>query len=229
MLIAARPAEGVLELRLDRPAQLNALTMALAQQLRDAVLQAAADPSVRVLLLGGEGRGFCAGKDRDDPATTEFVEVLQQLAAALMDCPKPVVAAVHGWAVGAGLELLLNCDIVLAAQSARFMLPEVHLGLFGTGGVVALLPRKIGLARAKAVLMLGREFSAAEAAQWGLVWSVVEDAQLRPQAVAIAQQLAAADAAVLAGIKALLHEETFGDLGSVLAREAQAHARLGLG
>jgi 2-(1,2-epoxy-1,2-dihydrophenyl)acetyl-CoA isomerase len=208
---------------------MNALTLVLAQHLLDAVRQANHDDSVRVLLLTGEGRSFCAGKDRDDPATPQFVEVLQQLALALMQGAKPVVAAVQGWAVGAGLELLLNCDIVVAAQSARFMLPEVNAGLFGTGGVLALLPRKIGLARAKGVLMLGQEFSAGQAEQWGLIWSVAQDGELTQSALAIARRLASADRAILGNIKALLHRESFGELGDVLEREAQAHGKLGQG
>jgi 2-(1,2-epoxy-1,2-dihydrophenyl)acetyl-CoA isomerase len=229
MLVSKRPDAGILELRLNRPQRLNALTLALTQHLLTAVRQASHDDTVRVLLLTGEGRAFCAGKDRDDPATPQFVEVLQQLALALMQGSKPVVAAVQGWAVGAGLELLLNCDIVVAAQSARFMLPEVNAGLFGTGGVLALLPRKIGLARAKGVLMLGQEFSAGQAEQWGLIWSVAQDGELTQSALAIARRLASADRAILGNIKALLHRESFGELGDVLEREAQAHGRLGQG
>jgi 2-(1,2-epoxy-1,2-dihydrophenyl)acetyl-CoA isomerase len=226
MLVAKRPADGVLELRLNRPQRLNALTLALTQHLLAAVRQANGDDTVRVLLLTGEGRAFCAGKDRDDPPTPEFVEALQQLALALMESPKPAVAAVQGWAVGAGLELLLNCDIVIAAQSARFMLPEVSAGLFGTGGVLALLPRKIGLAKAKGVLMLGQEFSAREAEQWGLIWSVVEDGELAPSALAGARQLAGSNPAILGEIKSLLHQESFGDIEAVLEREARAHSKL---
>ena len=119
-LLREGPRAGVLVLRLNRPQRLNALTLALARELLAAVEQADADPAVRVIVLEGEGRAFSAGKDRDDPPTPEFVDVLQRLAAALMDSPKPVVAAVQGWAVGAGVEILLNCDIVVAARDARF-------------------------------------------------------------------------------------------------------------
>jgi 2-(1,2-epoxy-1,2-dihydrophenyl)acetyl-CoA isomerase len=226
MLVSRHPEDGVLELRLNRPQRLNALTLALTEHLLGAVRQAHHDRAVRVLLLTGEGRAFCAGKDRDDPGTPEFVASLQQLALALMECPKPVIAAVQGWAVGAGLELLLNCDIVVAARSARFMLPEVNAGLFGTGGVMALLPRQIGLARAKGVLMLGGEFGAPQALDWGLIWSVAEEGQLREAALAIARQLATADPEILRSIKSLLHEEAVGALPAVLEREADAHRRL---
>ena len=220
------PDNGVLTLSLDRPQRLNALTLELARALLQAVQQAQTDAAVRTILITAQGRAFCAGKDRDDPGTSEFVAVLQQLAAALMNSPKPVVAAVQGWAVGAGLELLLNCDIVLAAHSARFMLPEVHAGLFGTGGVLALLPRKIGLAKAKGALMLGREFSAQQADAWGLVWAVVADEALAGEAAAVARQLADSDAKLLGEIKGLLHREVVPDLPDVLAREAAVHKRL---
>ncbi|MBI2769180.1 MAG: enoyl-CoA hydratase/isomerase family protein [Burkholderiales bacterium] len=217
---------GVLQLRLNRPQRLNALTLALTRELLAAMRQAGRNDAVRAILLTGEGRAFCAGKDRDDAAGPQFVEALQQLAGALMNSPKPVVAAVQGWAVGAGLELMLNCDIVIAGEGARFMLPEVSIGLFGTGGVLALLPHTVGLARAKGALMLGEEFSARDAQQWGLIWSVVEDGKLQDAARATALKLAAADAAVLGQVKALLHRETFGELAGVLERETAAHGRL---
>lgn len=221
-------AEGVLELRLNRPARLNAVTLALARELAQAVRAAQADGNVHVLLLSAEGRAFCAGKDRDDPATSEFVDALQDVARALMECPKPVVAAAQGWAVGAGLEMLLNCDIVVASRDARFMLPEVNIGLFGTGGVLALLPRAVGLPRAKAMLMLGRELAADDAHALGLVAMLCDPEQLADAARSVARELAQRDARVLAEIKASLHRETFGDLAGVLAREAQVHERLGV-
>jgi 2-(1,2-epoxy-1,2-dihydrophenyl)acetyl-CoA isomerase len=217
----------VLELRLDRPARLNAFTLPLARELAQAVRAAQADDAVRVLLLSAEGRAFCAGKDRDEPATGEFVDALQDVARALMESPKPVVAAAQGWAVGAGLEVLLNCDIVVASRDARFMLPEVNIGLFGTGGVLALLPRAVGLPHAKAMLMLGRELPAVDAHGLGLVAMLCDPEQLAPTAISVARELAQRDARVLAQIKASLHRETFGDLAGVLAREAQVHERLG--
>jgi enoyl-CoA hydratase/carnithine racemase len=226
MLVRGGPVDGVLQLRLHRPDRLNALNSALAHELLLAVEDATRDAAVRVILLSGDGRSFCAGKDRDEAPSPAFVDTLQRLARTLMELPKPVVAAVHGWAVGAGLEILLNCDIVVAARNAQFKLPEVSAGLFGTGGVLALLPRKVGLARAKGILLLGGDFSAVDAQRWGLVWKVVDDEQCASQALAIATQLAMSDARVLAEMKALLHEEAFGSLDAVLRREAKAHGRL---
>jgi len=226
MLIRRHPEPDVLELRLHRPQQLNALNRALAHELLEALRAAHANRAVRCILLTAEGRAFCAGKDRDEPATPEFVQLLQDLARALMDRRLPVVAAVQGWAVGAGCELLLNCDLVVAERSAKFMLPEVSAGLFGTGGVLALLPRTVGLARAKGILMLGEAFTAEEAGRWGLVWAVADEGTAAAQALHLARKLAAADPLVLQQVKAGLHHEVIGDLEGVLQREAGAHARI---
>jgi len=220
---------GVLELRLNRPERLNALTLDLVRDLLAAVQAGAADPAVRVILLTGEGRAFCAGKDRDDPPTPVFVGTLQALASALVRARQPVVTAVQGWVVGAGFELMLNGDLTVAARGARFVLPEVQVGLFGTGGVAALLPRLIGLQKAKGLLMLGQELGAADAERWGLVWQVVDDAALADQARLLAQQLAQSSPALLAEVKQLVHREHLGDFDASLAREAQVHQRLGEG
>lgn len=220
---------GVLELRLHRPQRLNALTLALAGDLLAAMQAATADPAVRTILLTGEGRAFCAGKDRDDPPTPAFVDTLQALAAALVQAPQPVVVAVQGWVVGAGFELMLNGDLTVAARGARFVLPEVHVGLFGTGGVAALLPRLVGLQKAKGLLMLGQEIDAVEAERCGLVWQVVDDAELATHARALAGQLADSSPALLAEIKRLVHGEQLGDFDAALAREAAVHQRLNPG
>jgi 2-(1,2-epoxy-1,2-dihydrophenyl)acetyl-CoA isomerase len=215
---------AVLELRLNRPARLNALTLTMSRELLAAVQQGLADADVRVLLLSGAGAAFCAGKDKDDPASAEFVDVLQALAATLMGCAQPVIACVQGWVVGAGLELMLNADIVVAARSARFMLPEVRLGLFGTGAITSLLPAAVGLPRAKALLMRGQAFGADEAERWGLVAAVVDDEHALAVALDQAVQLAASDRHVLAGTKQLLHRAALGDVAQALESEAQVHA-----
>jgi len=213
--------DGIAEITLQRPERLNALTPGMAQALLEAVRQAQADPAVRVLLLQGEGRAFCAGKDRDAPGTAAFVAALQALAEALVHGGKPSVAAVQGWAVGAGLELALDCDLVIASDDARFKLPEALLGLPGTGGVHALLPRLAGLGRAKALLWLGSEFDATQAREWGLAWDVAPRAELPECACAYARQLAAIDPAALARIKALVHGAALPGFGQTLAGEAE--------
>src|SRR5690606_8097649 len=119
----------------------------LARELLSAIESAAADDAVRVLLLRGEGRAFCAGRDVSAPPTDEDLRLVQAVARALVALPKPVVAAVHGWTVGAGLEWMLDADIVIAAESARFRLPEASLGVFVTGGLSATLQAHAGLGR----------------------------------------------------------------------------------
>ncbi|MDR3452036.1 MAG: enoyl-CoA hydratase/isomerase family protein [Rhodoferax sp.] len=227
MSILVEHIEGVLEIRLNRPDKLNALTLVMARELLARVTDGLRDAQVRAILLRGKGRAFCAGKDRDDPPAPEFVSVLQDLAKALMNTAKPVVAAVHGWVIGAGLELMLNCDIAIASRGARFMLPEVNMGLFGTGAVASLLPRSVGLQKAKGMLMLGREVSATDAERWGLIWAVIDDENLVTEARNLARQLAAGDPVVLGAMKELLHRESIGDIAGALQREAQAHDKLG--
>lgn len=220
-LIPNKSPEGVLELRMNRPARLNALTHTLAKQLRDQVQAARDDRSVRVLLICAEGRAFCAGKDRDDPPSDEFVQTLQELSQELLEIPKPVVAAVQGWAVGAGFELAAACDLIIAADNARFQLPEIQLGLPATGGIHMLLPRLVGMSRAKGLLWLGQEMDAPQALQWGLAWELTTAQDLSARSQALARQLATLDADSLARIKRLVHAEHLPDIGQALQREAQ--------
>ena len=211
---------GLLEIALNRPDRLNALTPQSAQALLHAVRQGQDDPAVRLLLIRGEGRAFCAGKDRDAPASAAFVATLQQLAAALVD-GKPAIAAVQGWAVGAGLELALNCDVVFASEDARFALPEAQLGLPGTGGIHALLPRLIGLGRAKALLWSGQAFTARQAHDWGLVWQVTPAHALLDEARAFGRLLEQAEPGALARVKTLLHDAALRGFGATL--DAEGH------
>jgi len=224
-LIETQRHGAVLELRLNRPAKLNALTQAMSEQLLGAMTAGLADQGVRALLLSGAGTSFCAGKDKDEPGTAAFVDVLQALAAVLLGSPKPVVACVQGWVVGAGLELMLGADVTVAARSSRFMLPEVRLGLLGTGAVTSLLPAAVGLPRAKALLMLGRPFGADDAERWGLVAGVTDDEQALTTALELATELAGTDANALAATKALLHAAALGDVANALQRESAAHSQ----
>src|SRR5690606_29082231 len=133
------------------------------------------DAAVRVLRLRGAGKAFCAGRDVGAPPTEDDLTLVQAVAQAIVSLEKPVVAAVHGWVVGAGLEWMLDADVVIAAEGARFKLPEASLGVFVTGGLTATLAASAGLARAKALMLLGEPFDAAQAQAWGLVWQVVAD------------------------------------------------------
>jgi 2-(1,2-epoxy-1,2-dihydrophenyl)acetyl-CoA isomerase len=196
----------VLRLSLNRPDKLNAIDNALARALVDALAGAEANPDIRVVLLRGNGRAFCAGRDVGRAPTEDDLALTQQVATAIVRCSRPVVAAVHGWVVGAGLEWMLDADVVVAASAARFKLPEASLGVFVTGGISATLPAVAGLARAKALLLLGEEFSAAQAQAWGLVWSVVGDDELDDCALRLARRLAAVDPHVAGRFKRVLNE-----------------------
>ena len=160
MTLRSELADQVLTLRLDRPKRLNAIDEATARALLDALRRAEESADVRVVVLRGSGRAFSAGRDVSEPPTPAILALVQDVARAIVALPKPVVAAVHGWVVGAGVEWMLDADIVVAARSARFKLPEIGLGVFVTGGITSTLPRYAGLARAKGLLLLGEEFSA---------------------------------------------------------------------
>lgn len=183
--------EGVLTLCLNRPDKLNAINNPLALSLLDALNKGAANAAVRAIRLRGRGLAFCAGRDISTPPSERDLELVQTVADAIVRNPKPVLAQVHGWTVGAGLEWMMCADVVVAGESARFKLPEAGLGVFVTGGLTATLPASAGWARAKALAMLGEAFSARQAVDWGLIYKSVDDADLDAAARQTAQTLAA--------------------------------------
>jgi len=220
-------ADGIMTVSLNRPDKLNAIDNELAAALLAAVEQAARDAAVRVLVLRGNGRAFCAGRDVSAPPTEQDLVLVQAVAQALVRLPKPVLAAVHGWTVGAGFEWMLNADIVLAAESARFKLPEASLGVFVTGGLTATLPAYAGVARAKALMLLGEEFSPAQAQAWGLVWKVVPDSELESSTLQAAAKLAALKPEVAAGFKRVLNDIGLRHFDEAVALENDAQRVLG--
>ena len=193
-------------LSLNRPEKLNAIDNELARALLAAIDLALHDATVRVLLLRGNGRAFCAGRDVTSPPTEDDLTLVQAVAKALVHLPKPVVACVHGWTVGAGLEWMLNADLAVAGQSARFKLPEASLGVFVTGGLTATLPAYAGVARAKALILLGEEFSPIQAQAWGLIWKVVPDQELEAASLLICTKLASLRPQVAEKFKRVLNE-----------------------
>jgi 2-(1,2-epoxy-1,2-dihydrophenyl)acetyl-CoA isomerase len=197
--------QGVLVLTLNRPHCLNAIDNALARELLAGVQGAERDPDTRVILLRGAGRAFCAGRDVSAPPTEDDLVLVQAVASAIVHAAVPVVTAVHGWTVGAGLEWMLATDIAVAASSARFRLPEASLGVFVTGGITATLSAAAGLQRAKALMLLGETFDAKQAAEWGLVWKVVDEGELDAASWAIAARLAELEPHVAAQFKQVLN------------------------
>lgn len=219
-------AEGIMTVTLNRPAKLNAIDNDLARELLDAIVIAARDDNVRVLLLRGAGRAFCAGRDVGAPPSDDDLVLVQAVAAAIAEISKPVVAMVHGWTLGAGLEWMLDADLVIAAQSSRFKLPEASLGVFVTGGLTATLPAYAGLARAKGLILLGEEFSASQAHAWGLVWQVVADADLEGRAREVCRRLAGLEPRVVGEFKKALNEIGLAHFQRAIAAETGAQRRL---
>lgn len=193
-------ADGVATITLNRPDKLNAFTEAMHGELAAILDSVEADPSVRALLLTGAGRAFCAGQDLSDrvmgegDAPPDLGDTLERLYNPLIRrlcrLERPVVCAVNGVAAGAGANLALNCDLVLAARSARFMEPFCRLGLVPDAGGTWILPRLVGAARARGLALLGEQLSAEQAEDWGLIWRVVDDDRLMDEASALARHLA---------------------------------------
>ena len=196
---------GVLTLTLNRPGKLNAIDNELAAGLRDALDAAATDDAVRVIRIRGNGRAFCAGRDVSEAPTDKDLDLVQAVARSIVGNPKPIVAVVHGWTVGAGLEWMLNADIVYACDDAKFKLPEASLGVFVTGGLVATLPAAVGLSRAKALMLLGDVFSAREALDWGMVYRVLPMDELDVASVSACNRLAALEPQVAMQFKRVLN------------------------
>lgn len=203
---------GVRQVTLNRPERLNAILPALLEDLIAALDAAAADPGVRAILLTGAGRAFCAGDDLKDFAaqvgdaasTRAYVERIQDVTRRLTLGDKPVVGAIRGWAVGGGLEWVINCDLAIAAEGTRFFFPEVGWGLFVTGGVTALLPRLVGLQKARELILFGERFDARQALDWKLLWQVVPDEALMPTALATARRIAALPPGPVRALKRIL-------------------------
>lgn len=196
-------------IRLNRPDKLNAFNAAMHADLLAALDAAAEDRACRALLLTGAGRAFCAGQELADEVAPgadlgPVVERFNALVHRIRDLPIPVVAAVNGVAAGAGANLALACDIVLAGKGARFIQAFVKIGLAPDTGGSWFLPRLVGDARARALLLTGDAVSGEQAMAWGMVWQAVDDAALLPTAEALAAQLAVQPTATIALIKRAL-------------------------
>lgn len=199
--------DGILQIRLNRPARKNALSQQMYRDMNSALQRAAEDSSIKVVLLQGGDDCFSAGNDLKDFLAAGVLDAEHptvQFLYLLAQCPKPLVAAVSGLAIGIGTTALLHCDLVYAADSARFQLPFTQLGLCPEAASSLLLPRLIGYQRAAQYLLLGERFDAAQAYAMGLVNQVVTSAELEALAWQKAQQLAALPADAVQTSKALL-------------------------
>jgi 2-(1,2-epoxy-1,2-dihydrophenyl)acetyl-CoA isomerase len=228
---------GVARLTLNRPERLNSFTEAMHGEVRDALARVKADPGVRVLLLTGAGRGFCAGQDLADRSVAPGAEPVdigdsiernyKPLVLALRALPLPVVCAVNGVAAGAGANIALACDIVIAAKSASFVQAFCKIGLIPDAGGTYFLPRLVGSARAMGLAMLGDKLSAEQAAQWGLIWKCVDDAELASTVDALLQHFASAPTRGLAATKRALRLAADSSLEAQLDVERDLQRELG--
>ncbi|RED29676.1 enoyl-CoA hydratase [Rhodopseudomonas thermotolerans] len=220
---------------LNRPDRLNSFNAAMHRALATA-LDAARDPACRAVLLTGAGRGFCAGQDLADVAVTDGAapdlgvtidEFYNPLVRRIRALDKPVVCAVNGTAAGAGANIALSCDIVLAARSAKFIQSFAKIGLVPDSGGTWLLPRLIGDARAKALAMLAEPIGAETAAGWGLIWRAVDDDQLRTEAEKLTAHLATQPTQGLALIKQALAAAATNTLDAQLDLERDLQRKAG--
>ena len=230
-------AGGVGRLTLNRPERLNAWNSQFGSDLLSVVEREAADDSVRAVLVTGAGRGFSSGADLKagfDPADDGMPDIYKELhdvyhpaIAGIRRLPKPVVAAVHGPAVGIGCSLALACDLVMAAESAYFGLAFVNIGLMPDGGSTALVPPAVGKARAFQMALLGERITAPQALDWGLINWIYPDDGLMDEAAALVERLAVGPTRSYASSKQALNNFIYGDLDAQLDLEAELQHALG--
>ena len=229
--------DGIARVTLTRPDRLNSFTAAMHGELRDALTRVRADASARVLLLTGAGRGFCAGQDLSDRAVApgaapvdlgaSIETFYRPLVLELQSMPMPVVCAVNGVAAGAGANIALACDLVIAAKSASFIQAFCKIGLIPDSGGTYFLPRLVGTARAMGLALLGDRLSAQQAAEWGLIWKCVDDAELVPAVDALLAQLSQAPTRGLVATRRALHASAQATLEQQLDLERDLQRELG--
>ena len=221
---------GVATISLNRPKRLNAINLELLKTLHGAIQAANDDDNVRVILLRGQGRAFCAGddlKEFDQQVGTEsetraYIENIQNISRGLCLNQKMVVGAIHGWAVGGGLEWVINCDFVVMARTTRFFFPEISLGIFVTGGVTKLLVEQIGLSRAREMILLGEKYAATDALRLGFDWRIVEDSQVFEVGNDLAKRITTLPINPVRNLKRVLRESSTLTLEQTLILETKA-------
>ena len=227
-------AAAVRTITLNRPATLNSFTAAMHAQLLPALNDAADDASVRAVVITGAGRGFCAGQDLNDAAMVGDVDAgavierhYRPLGLRLRSMPVPVIAAVNGVAAGAGANVALLCDFVVAARSACFIQAFSKIGLVPDAGGTWLLPRLVGRARALGLAMTGDKLPADEALRIGLIWQVVDDGALMDTVRALAERLAAMPSHALVQTRRLIDAAAPMAFDDAITHEADAQRELG--
>jgi 2-(1,2-epoxy-1,2-dihydrophenyl)acetyl-CoA isomerase len=228
---------GVARLTLNRPDRLNSFNTRMHEEVGEALDRVRESGSARVLVLTGAGRAFCAGQDLSDSAVTpgdqpaDLGQTIERhykpLVLGLRNLPIPVIAAVNGVAAGAGANIALACDVVVAARSAAFIQAFCKIGLVPDSGGTWILPRLVGTARAMGLALLGDRLDAERAQEWGLIWRCVDDAELGGAVNALAAQLATAPTLGLARTKQALYEASGRSLEQQLDVERDYQRELG--
>jgi len=227
---------AVARIALNRPDKLNSFTREMHADLRAAVAECERDASIRAVVLTGNGRGFCAGQDLADLSfepgrMTDLGALIQEnfnpLIRRLQALPKPVIARVQGIAAGAGANLALACDLVVAGRSASFLQAFVNIGLVPDSGGTWFLPQRVGMARAMGLAMLGEKLPAEQAAAWGLILRCVDDDRLDAEVDALASRLAAMPTKALGAVKRALYASATNDLSAQLDLERDLQGELG--
>ena len=218
-----------------RTDQLNAMSMQMLREMAGALEAAIADNAVRAIVLTGSGRAFCAGADlkevagaKHEPGEPDLLDLVEHTFGLMRHGPKPVIAAVNGLAMAGGLEMVMACDLVFAAESAQLGDAHSNFGVFPGAGGAAILPRRVGLNRAKFLLFSGENISAQDMMDWGLVNKVVPDAELRDAVQAFTDRLADKSPAVLRRMKAVANRSLDVDETAALSEEMlnlRAHMR----
>ncbi|MDX8535869.1 enoyl-CoA hydratase/isomerase family protein [Mesorhizobium sp. VK25A] len=195
--VAYEMQNGVAEIRLNRPHRLNAVVQKLYDDVLAALDEAEGDKTVRVIVLTGEGRAFCVGADLKEHKAgrtafdrRQYLMSEQRVCKRLVSHPKPIIAGVNGFALGAGAEIALACDFMIMAASARIGFPEIGLGAYLGGGVTNILPRLVGLAKARDLIFFGRQIDGAEAVRIGLASRCIPDKEFAEGIRALASELA---------------------------------------
>lgn len=230
--------EGYAVLTFNRPQALNSFTQAMHAEIREVLEQVSTDNSIRCLVITGAGRGFCAGQDLNDRAVNAHADQAANLGESversynplvrlITRMEKPVICAVNGVAAGAGASVALACDIVLAGRSASFIQSFSKIGLVPDSGGSWNLPHALGLPRAKALALLGKKLSAEQAENWGMIWQCLDDDDLMPEALNMAEHLAAQPILGLAATKALMNSASTRSLEEQLELEKDEMQRLG--
>jgi enoyl-CoA hydratase/carnithine racemase len=214
---------------LNRPHRLNAMTEELVEDFARALDAANRSAEVDVIVLRGAGRAFCAGDDlkefeaqtRTAEATRRYLGRIQDTVRMMFYGEKPIVGAAHGWAAGGGFEWLINCDFVVMGEGTRCFFPEVSLGFFVTGGVSALLPRLVGLQKAREMILFGEKYTARELQALGLVYKVVPDDRVGAEARDLADRIVALPQGAARSLKRVMNRALGLDFESVLELERE--------